>query len=433
MRKGRRAKSGGDFLHAACEGRFSDFIAQMTRAFVREPSDKIRDEVDEWLRRVVVRFGLDRSTVAEVDPVTCIASFSHCWAREEDQLIRQPLDANAIFPWLKKKMLADEVIVYSKLDQLPSEAQRDLAGLGRLMPKSNVTIPIKFGGVVLGAVGFGTIFRERHWTKTDLRQLQEFAEILGYALERARTERELLRLRDEMTYLSRVNTMGELAASLAHELNQPLTAILSNSEAIQAMLQNGDPDIAEITEAIGDIIHDDLRAGETIRRLRSMFRREELKKDVLDLGDVVSEVGRLVQHDAQIHGVTFGLKVERPLPAIRGDRIQLQQAIINLVLNAFETVSAADSDPREVQLKAANGGPDGVSVMVRDSGRGIEPDLLQRIFDPFFTTKPGGLGIGLAITRTIVEGHEGRLSVAPNPDRGVTFKLTLPAEASHAD
>jgi signal transduction histidine kinase len=433
MRKGIHAKTGENFSHTAHEEHFDDFIAQMTRAFVREPADKIRDEVDEWLRRLVVRFGLDRSTVVEVDRVTGSASFSHCWAREGDQVIRQSLDPKTLLPWFKKKMLAEEIIVYSKLDELPNEAQREMVRLGRLMPKSNVTIPIKFGGVVLGAVGFGTIFRERHWTKTDLRQLQEVAEILGYALERARTERELLQLRDEMTYLSRVNTMGELAASLAHELNQPLTAILSNSEAIQAMLQNGCPNIAEITEAIADIIHDDLRAGETIRRLRSMFRREQLKKDVLDLGDVLLEVGRLVQHDAQIHGVTFGLEVDRPLPVIRGDRIQLQQAIINLVLNAFETVAAGDSHPREVQLRAANGGADGVSVLVRDSGRGIEPGLLQRIFDPFFTTKPGGLGIGLAITRTIVEGHEGRLSVAPNPDRGVTFKLTLPAEASHSD
>jgi signal transduction histidine kinase len=399
----------------------------MSSAFVREPSDQIDRAVDAWLKQVVLRFGLDRSTVAELDPVTGIASLSHGWARQKYPVIGQPLDANVLVPWLRKKMLAEEVVVFSKVSELPAEAAGDIERLGPLMPKSNVTMPIKLGGVVVGAVGFGAIRHERNWSKRDIRELRQVADILGHALERRRRERELLRLRNEISHLSRLNTMGELSASLAHELNQPLSAILSNSEAIQAMLLTGPTNLNEIKEAIADIIGDSRRAHETIVRLRSMFGREELRTSVLDLGELVSEVSRLVRKDALVHCVTFELEVERPLPTIRGDRVQLQQGIINLVLNAFESVSTNQYHPREVLLAVNKCDVGSVCVLVRDSGAGIDARLQPRIFDPFFTTKPRGLGIGLAITRRIVEGHDGQLSVLPNRGRGVTFKMIFPA------
>ncbi|MGH7917129.1 MAG: GAF domain-containing sensor histidine kinase [Candidatus Binataceae bacterium] len=405
----------------------------MSRAFVRAPLDQVDGEVNAWLKRVAEIFDLDRTTVAEIDPDTGRGAFTHGWARKTDQMMGPPMDPNKILVWLRERMLSGEPLVYSSVDELPAEATGDIARLGRFLPKSNVTIPTMFAGTVVGAVGFATIYRQRRWTATDVRRLHEVAEILGYALERRRVERESLRLRTELTYLSRVNTMGELVASLAHELNQPLSAILGNAQAIQSLLESETLDLDEIRAAGADVVRDDLRASDIIKRLRAMFRRDALKQEVLDVAEVVSETGRLVGHDARIHNIKFEFAADQRLPAVVGDRVQLQQAIINLVLNAFEAVAAKESGVREVRLEASTPGCDQVMVSVRDSGKGIAADTMQKIFDPFFTTKRGGLGIGLSITRTIVEGHRGRLLIAPNEDQGVTFKIILPTGMTNAD
>ena len=398
----------------------------MAGAFVRVTSDKIDEEINRWLERIVLALGLDRSTVAEINPSDGWAVFSHGWAREPEQIIGRSLDANALLPWVKAKMLAGETVVMSSVDKLPDEAAIDRESMRRYGPKSNVMMPIKVGGSVVAAVGFGTLYHERSWSPEIVRQLQTVAEIFGYALERKRVVIELLKLRSELTYVSRINTMGELAASLAHEINQPLAAILSNAEAIQSMLETRRPDVDEIRAAVADIVSDDARAGETIRRLRALFRREELVRSETDLGELLAEVSRIIGSDAVIRNVSLQVDVRHPLRPILADRVQIQQAVINLLLNAFDAVSEAEEHAREVTLSAHEEDSGCLKLIVHDSGRGIEPDALPRIFDAFFTTKPNGMGMGLAISRSIVEAHRGRLSVSSNPGRGTTFEITLP-------
>ncbi len=220
--------------------------------------------------------------------------------------------------------------------------------------------------------------------------------------------------------------MGELAASLAHEINQPLAAIRSNAEAIQNMLEAEVPDLDEVKAAVADIVSDDARAGDTIQRLRALFRREELAHSEIDVAQLLTEVRRIIRSDAIIRKVSLNLDLREPLRAVLADRVQIQQAIINLLLNAFDAVAEEDDNSRQVTLCALAEGSACVRVLVRDSGRGIAPEALPRIFDPFFTTKPGGLGMGLAISRSIVEAHRGRLSVSSNPGRGTTFEISLP-------
>lgn len=399
----------------------------MAGAFVRVTTDKIDEEINRWLERIVLALGLDRSTIAEINPSDGWAVFSHGWAREpEHNIVGRSLDANTLMPWTKKKMLAGVRVVMPGLDALPEEAAVDRESIRRYGPKSNVMIPIKVGGVVVAAVGFGALYRERSWPPQIVRRLQTVAEIFGYALERKRVMLEVFKLRNELTYISRVNTMGELAASLAHEINQPLAAIRSNAEAIQAMLESEKLDLDEIKAAITDIVSDDARAGDTIRRLRALFRREDLARSKIDLGELLAEVSRIIRSDVVIRKVSFTLDVHQPLRAVLADRVQIQQAIINLLLNAFDAVAETKENSRKVTLSALADDSGCLRILVRDSGRGIEPEALPRIFDAFFTTKPNGMGMGLAISRSIVEAHGGRLCVSSNPGHGTTFEIALP-------
>jgi signal transduction histidine kinase len=407
--------------------RFEQLVIGLAVALIRVAVDEIDNEVNRWLERIVLTLGLDRSTVAEIRPTDGWACFTHGWTRDEKyRVIGRSLDANALLPWVKAQIQAGKTVVMGSVQDLPKAAAVDRNSFQIHGPKSTVMTPIRVGGVVIGAMGFACVYTERQWPVKMVQRFQTIAEILGYALERKRAVSEQRRMHDELIHVSRANQMGELAASIAHELNQPLAAILSNAETVQSMLEAEQPDFAEVKAAIADIVQDDNRASETIRGLRALFRREKFERCKLDLAEMLGEVRRIVQGDAAIRNVAFSLEVLQPLPAVLADRIQLQQAVINLLLNAFDAVSSTTERPREVGLIASMA-EGGVRIAVRDSGEGIEPAIASRIFEPFFTTKDGGMGMGLAISRSIAEAHGGRLSVLPGKQRGTTFTLVLPA------
>ncbi|HYH41302.1 MAG TPA: ATP-binding protein [Burkholderiales bacterium] len=245
--------------------------------------------------------------------------------------------------------------------------------------------------------------------------------------ERKRTEAELLHTRAELAHMTRVFTLGELSASLAHELNQPLTAILSNAQAAQRFISAGGvTDLQEVSEILGDIVEDNKRAGEVIRRVRSLVKKEGLDAEPLDMARAVREVVLLLHSDAVLRNVSVSLEAEPALPAVLGDRIQLQQVTLNLLLNAFDAVKESNASERAVVLKVEPDGKDMLKVAVSDSGHGLAGDCVDQVFDAFYTTKPNGLGMGLSISRSIVEAHRGRLWAENNPGRGTTFFFTVP-------
>lgn len=243
---------------------------------------------------------------------------------------------------------------------------------------------------------------------------------------RRQAEIETDLLRRELVHVTRAITMGELTASLAHELRQPLTAILSNAQAGQRLLAAASPDWSEIREILADIVADDQRAGEVIRRLQALLRKGALELQPLDLNDLVQEAAGLVRSDALIHQVSVTLDLAPGLPPLEGDRIQLEQVILNLLVNALEAVRNSTTLGRTLTLRTRRPDAGSVQIAIQDAGPGIPPERLGRIFEPFYTSKPNGLGMGLAICRSIVAAHGGRIWAENNPDQGATFCVRLP-------
>jgi signal transduction histidine kinase len=259
--------------------------------------------------------------------------------------------------------------------------------------------------------------------------------ITDLLLERARRRRgetDLQRNREQLAHVTRVSTMGELAASLAHELNQPLTAILSNAQAAQRFLNAKPADLKEVDEILKDIVTDNKRAGEVIRRMRALVKREELDLAPINIVSVINDVVRLVHSDGILRNIRVEIECQDGLPSVRGDRVQLQQVVLNLLINAFDAMKEAIATERNVKVRAQTNGAGTVEVSVRDHGTGLTSDELARIFQPFYTTKREGLGMGLPISRSIIEAHGGRLWAENNADRGATFHFTVLATMAKA-
>lgn len=246
---------------------------------------------------------------------------------------------------------------------------------------------------------------------------------------RKRAEQETQLLRQEIAHVGRVSMMGQLASGLAHEINQPLASILRNAEAAEVFLQHPSPDLDEVRAILADICADDERAGSVIDRMRGLLKRQTLDTQRLDVGSLVGEVVALVRVDAVSRQIVMTADVPGNLPPVRGDRVHLQQVLLNLIFNGMDALNGARPADRRVSVAARLDGAQIVEIAVSDAGPGIPAAALERIFDPFFTTKPNGMGIGLAISRTIVEAHGGRLWAENKNDGGARFCFTLPIAA----
>jgi PAS domain S-box-containing protein len=280
------------------------------------------------------------------------------------------------------------------------------------------------------------------WLQTVKRPILEHngsgRQVLGASTDitkRKETEIQIQDLRADLAHVSRISTMGELAASLAHELNQPLTAILSNAQAALRFLGREPADLAEVREILQDIVQDNSRAGEVIRRMRALVKKEKLEFAPLDLGALICDVVTLLHSDAILLNVEIAIEATGDMPPVVGDKVQLQQVVLNLLLNAFDAMKESPRNERKVSILTELYGRM-VKVSVRDTGPGLTPEKRARLFQPFYTTKLQGLGMGLSICRSIIEAHQGHLWAENSPiwsdanpsRRGATFSFTLPVE-----
>jgi len=255
------------------------------------------------------------------------------------------------------------------------------------------------------------------------------SQVLGSATditERKRAELEAQQARQELAHFARVSTVGELAASLAHELNQPLTGTLANAQAALRLLEATPPDLIEFRSILSDIVDDNKRAGEVIRRLRGLLQKGEVQFRVLDLNGLIRDVAKLLSSDAIIRNIAVRLELDPNPLFVNGDGVQLQQVVLNLLLNAMEAMAKCAEDERTITVRTEHAEGDTVHASVQDTGTGLREGTQPLVFEPFYTTKSSGLGMGLAISKSIVGAHDGRIWATDNATAGATFHFSLP-------
>jgi signal transduction histidine kinase len=260
--------------------------------------------------------------------------------------------------------------------------------------------------------------------------LVEFVGTVIDVTERRRAEQERARLRQleaDLAHINRVSTLGEMAASLAHEVKQPIAAARNNARAALNFLDRSPPDLREVREAVDCIVGDADRAADIVERIRDHSKKAPPRKDRFDLNEAINEVVVLAQGAITKNDVSVATRLTEGLFPVQGDRVQLQQVVLNLILNAIEAMSSAEEGPRELLISTKQSETNGIGVAVRDSGPGIDPKNLERVFEPFYTTKSSGVGMGLSICRSIIDAHGGRLWADVNEPRGAVFQLTLPS------
>ena len=254
--------------------------------------------------------------------------------------------------------------------------------------------------------------------------LEEFAGAVMDVTERHRAEEE----RQAIAHANRIATMGQLTASIAHEVNQPIAAAVTNAEAALHWVDMKPPDLHEVRAALGRVVRDGTRAGKVISGIRALIAKAPQGKDRLDINNIILEVIALTRSEIRRNGVTLRTQFAPDLPLVHGDRVQLQQVMLNLILNAVEALSEIREGSRDLLISSEDGGADRVHVAVQDSGPGLNSQTVDRLFDAFYTTKPKGMGMGLTICRSIIEAHGGRLWATANKSRGAVFQFTLPPE-----
>jgi C4-dicarboxylate-specific signal transduction histidine kinase len=257
----------------------------------------------------------------------------------------------------------------------------------------------------------------RHWSRR-----QAVIAIENVRLFESEKQRTLA-----LAHANRVGTMGHLAASIAHEVNQPIAAVVTNAHAALSWLGVQPPDLGEVRQALGAIIEDGNRASDLIGRIRGLINKVPPRHDPLDINQAIVDATTLTRSELLRHGIALQIQLAQELPAVQGDRIQLQQVLLNLIINAIEAMSAVNEGPRDLLISSARNAVNSVLVEVRDSGPGLTPESFGRLFQAFHTTKPDGMGMGLSICRWIVEAHGGRVWATANAPRGTIFQFTLSA------
>ncbi len=406
--------------------RFESLVGELSAAMALAPADAVDGEVDAWLGRISQALDLDRSAIYERDAQDQQVRTTHTWLRPGFPPFPRNYDPEKLLRKSTELVMAGRTLTFARPSDIPVENKDARRFVERYGPKASAAIPMWAGGKIIGAATFGKFRSSREWSAELLAHLALAVRLFGSAIERKQSVIAMRAVRAELRVATRRNLMSELVASLSHEINQPLGAILSNLGGLARLLSQGNPQPAMALEAVNSAIEDTKRTAEIVRRIRSMFKKDTDHKTAIDIGALVGEVVKLTAGEAAIRNVSVQVQASPSVRRVTGDGIQLQQCILNLIMNAFDAIAEARSDQRGVTIKVAPEKTGWAAISVSDNGAGIDAAVATRLFEPFVTTKSEGMGLGLLVTRSIVESHGGRIWATPNPDRGATFTFTLP-------
>src|SRR5258708_6749032 len=292
--------------------------------------------------------------------------------------------------------------------------------------RTALLVPLLNDNEIVGIINLGRK-QMQPFTDKQISLFRDFAAQATIALESTRRERQYREMQCELAHANRVATMGQLTASIAHEIKQPIAAARTNAAAALRFLDKSPPDVAEVREALTCIVNDTDRTSAVVNRIGSLIKKAPPRKEVVDLNAAILEVTVLTCSEAVKTGVTLVTQLAGELPPVQCDRVQLQQVMLNLIVNAIQSMSGVEDGNRELHISTVSIEPEGVCVAVWDTGHGLRPESLPRLFEPFYTTKPDGMGMGLSICRSIIEAHGGRLWATRCEPQGALFQFTIPA------
>jgi signal transduction histidine kinase len=410
-------------------------LLRLSAKLVAATAAQIDAVAEEILAQASELVGVDRAMLAMLDESAASLRVVHSWSSPDAGTVR-PMDP-AELPATWARLCRGELVQFSSLSSLPDDLVADRHRYAELGVKSMIGLPMMADGRCLGVLAVAAVHHERSWDPELVDGLNLLGLVLTSSIIRRRAELEVTQRREELSHLARVGIVGELSASLAHEINQPLGAILLSVQAVQRWLASGHSEPHEIARLLEQVSDDVRRAYTIIDRLRRLLRKEPTDLTEIRPDELVANIVALLKGDARRRRVTLTQSASDGVPPVQGDRVQIEQVVMNLVLNAFDSLVATSAPERHVHV-SVEGEPGGdVVVAVTDSGDGIAPDQLEAIFEPFVTSKRDGIGMGLAICRMIVESHGGRIWAENLPGGGarVAFALAgepaVPAAESH--
>ena len=421
-------------LHQRLE--FETLVSELSSSLTMLRASDRPSVVLRWLRRLAGCLEIDRATLLP--------------APNGNGKTGVPVSEIA-FPRLAELVARNERVRFESLEKLPPALAGDREALHADRIEAALAIPLQLNGAVVGGLTLVSSAR-RAWPEPLVERLEFVGALLARVMVRqdahdedepdagapakapapAAAETGRPPIQPDLARFARVRTLGGFALSLAHELNQPLSAILSNAQAARRFLASPNPPMDEVRAIIDDIDADDRRAGELIHGMRALLNHHDVEMASIDLNNVIRDAARLVHGDCLLRRVTLVLDLETPLPPVRCDRVQIEQVLLNLIINGFDAMQDTVAVDRRMIIRSRS--EDGRDVIsVRDAGTGIPPARFERLFDQFFSTKPEGLGMGLSIARSITSAHGGTIWATNNTDLGATFHLALPIAPEQED
>jgi PAS domain S-box-containing protein len=416
-------------LEVARHRAFEEFITRLCTAFVNLPAERVEETFERALGELATLIGADRAAIFVIDDKTDVLAVRYSWSREGTD----PTTTYTTFSFapdnpLRARIVAEGLLRVDDVDALPDELAEVRRRLIENRVGSFIDLPLVRNGKLIGLYGFGAIGRKVAWSGEVAARLAIAAEVFSNAIDRARMEAEVRKHRDALAHALRVGTMGQLASGIAHELNQPLAAILNYASASERRAAAGNTDIEVMRDAVRKIADQAMRAADVIKTLRALVRKGDVARTWHDPRELVRTAIGLVEPDLIAPDIDLVQEYDDDLPNIQVDPIQIEQVVLNLVRNAIDAVQSRTGRGRpEIRVETRRRSPSTVEVRVTDNGPGIDAAQADLLFDEFYTTKTHGLGLGLSISRSIVESHGGALWLERTGPAGTTFCFTIPA------